>query len=299
MTNADWAKTYSEMGWSIFPVVPKDKVPLTANGVDDATSDPEQVAWWWKDRPDASIGVACGEPSRMWVLDVEVRLPKTKVSPSGKSSLSGTDALSAMEFEHGELPLTMTSTTGGGGKHVFFNLPPSIKVRNKVNVRVDGDRRTGIDVRSTGGYVVLPPSVHASGMQYEWAIRRPIADAPGWLLSLLFDSTGHGTEYLPLPVIPGAKDDTRAYARGALVAATKAIASCVAGSRHETIVREASSIGRYVAAGLLDPEVAATALVAAGINAGKPRAEVERAVYSQMKWAQGSPKVPKLRDRRG
>ena len=293
MTNAEWAQRYAEMGWAVFPVVPGDKVPMTEHGVDDASPDWEDVRLWWQQTPEASIGLACGEVSRVWVLDVDTRTPRSAAGLV--PNLSGTDALSALEFEHGELPKTMTSTTGGGGKHVFFNLPPNLKVRNRVNVKLDDGRRTGLDVRSTGGYVILPPSVHASGRAYDWSIRSPIADSPEWLLKLLFDSGGPGAQVVPLPVIPFAREATKAYAQGALRRAAEAIASCGQGSRHETIVREASSIGRYVAAGLLNAEVAAQTLIAAGMNVGKPRTEVERAVFQQFKWAQGSPKVPELR----
>ena len=287
---AAWARTYANLGWAIFPVVPGDKIPMTEHGVDDASSDPAQVKAWWSRTPEASIGLACGEVSRVWVLDVDARTPRHS------GSLSGTDALLALEFEHGVLPQTMTSTTGGGGKHIFFNLPPNLKVRNRVNVRLKDGRRTGLDVRSTGGYVILPPSMHASGTSYAWDIRRPIADAPEWLLALLSDSGGPVAQLVPLPVIPAAEGQTRAYARGALLRAAEAIGACGKGARHETIVQEASSIGRYVAAGLLDFEVAAQTLIAAGMNAGKPRTEVERAVRQQFEWAKGSPKVPVLRE---
>lgn len=293
MTNFEWAQRYAEMGWAVFPVVPGDKIPMTDHGVDDASSDWEDVRLWWQQSPEASIGLACGEVSRVWVLDVDVR------TPAKNGSLSGTDALSALEFEHGVLPETMTSSTGGGGKHIFFNLPPNLKVRNRVNVRLKDGRRTGLDVRSSGGYVVLPPSLHASGKPYSWDIRRPIADAPEWLLRLLFDVGGPGARVVPLPVIPMAYGATKVYANGALRRAAEAIASCGEGSRHETIVREASSIGRYVAAGLLNAEVAAQTLIAAGMNVGKPRHEVERAVFYQFEWAKASPKVPVLRERGG
>jgi len=40
----------------------------------------------------------------------------------------------------------------------------------------------GLDLRATGGYVVAPPSLHASGLRYEWCSPQgELADAPAWL----------------------------------------------------------------------------------------------------------------------
>jgi hypothetical protein len=46
-----------------------------------------------------------------------------------------------------------------------------------------------LDVRGEGGYVVAPPSLHPSGLLYEWlAPEQPLADLPGWLLAKLRES---------------------------------------------------------------------------------------------------------------
>jgi hypothetical protein len=53
----------------------------------------------------------------------------------------------------------------------------------------------GIDVRAAGGYVVVPPSVHPSGVEYEWDVAlkgSAIAEAPPWLLSLLESNASPG-----------------------------------------------------------------------------------------------------------
>ena len=52
----------------------------------------------------------------------------------------------------------------------------------------------GVDVRGDGGYVVAPPSVHASGRRYTWHAGRgphqisPVA-APGWLVETVLTRT--------------------------------------------------------------------------------------------------------------
>jgi hypothetical protein len=48
----------------------------------------------------------------------------------------------------------------------------------------------GIDIRGDGGFIVVPPSLHASGRRYAWDLSAhpddvPLAPAPAWLLALL------------------------------------------------------------------------------------------------------------------
>ncbi|GAI63041.1 unnamed protein product, partial [marine sediment metagenome] len=48
-------------------------------------------------------------------------------------------------------------------------------------------KKKGLDLRGDGGYVLLPPSKHPSGIRYEWILspEEELADPPGWLLSLI------------------------------------------------------------------------------------------------------------------
>src|SRR5664279_3295764 len=43
--------------------------------------------------------------------------------------------------------------------------------------------RTHVDLRGPGSYIVVPPSLHISGVRYEWdiPIEDGIADAPAWI----------------------------------------------------------------------------------------------------------------------
>ena len=148
MLNA--AVAYALRGWHVFPVRPRDKTPLTAHGVKDATDDVDQIAEWWERWPDANIGLACG-PSGLVVIDVD----------AGKG---GYDAWSDLQLRLGLDDETVTSQTGGGGLHYLFRAPEGVTIRNSA-----GKLGPGLDVRADGGYIVLPPSVHPSGQRYEWA----------------------------------------------------------------------------------------------------------------------------------
>lgn len=156
----EYALRYAALGWAVLPVSTDSKGPigqLTPHGVKDATADPATIREWWTARPDANIGVACGEPSGIVVLDLDAR--------SG-----GIEFYQAMVEENGgALPEgVLESHTGGGGFHYFF--------------RFNGERKCviapGCEVISTGGYIVVPPSIHPETQKrYEWELSSsPIED---------------------------------------------------------------------------------------------------------------------------
>lgn len=138
------------------------KHPLTKNGKDDFTTDAAVLAHWARSFPGCNWG---GRPTEgVFILDVDPRN-------------GGHDSLSKLELEHGPLPQTLTARTGGGGLHIWWT---GHTRRGKL-----GDRYPGLDIKTDTGYVVLPPSVHASGQAYEWLDLRPAEYAPAWLHDLL------------------------------------------------------------------------------------------------------------------
>jgi hypothetical protein len=162
----------AEKGMAVFACKPRDKVPATAHGCKDATRDLEQVRVMWRRYPNANIGIACGQQSNLWVLDID--------GHEGEASLR------AIEQQHAsELPPTIEVITGNGGRHVYFRWPdfegaPVIK-----NSAGQVGRR--LDVRGEGGFVIAPPSVHPCGRRYAWSVdcAGHIAVAPDWLLQLV------------------------------------------------------------------------------------------------------------------
>jgi len=169
--SAEWtvakrAIQYAEAGYTIFPIFEMrgnrcscgnvecrspGKHPRTAAGHNEATADPEQVKAWWNTWPEANIGYR--PKDNEIVLDIE------------KEGLENGLLISLIKL-FGPLPTTRMNNTGGGGQHHFFTLPegaPEIKNRAKVF--------DGMDIRTVKGYVILPPSNHASGNKYEWEAR--------------------------------------------------------------------------------------------------------------------------------
>jgi len=116
------------------------------------------------------VGIATGPESGLVVLDVDPRH-------------RGDDTLAELESQHGKLPDTVEALTGGGGRHIFFEHPRTA-VTNSVAAL-----GPGLDIRGGSGYVVAPPSVHASGRTYEWeGSSRPdqqrLAAMPVWFFEV-------------------------------------------------------------------------------------------------------------------
>ena len=167
-----WAKAYAAAGYNIFPCKPGTKVPLTRNGVLDATNDIEIIEGWFGRREDLNIGLACGpQPNGVNLLAIDV------------------DAHKGGMESWGDLPEIVAApwhSTPNGGLHIFFDAPQEYRnSRERIG--------EGIDTRGTGGYVVVPPSSFPVGDEtrpyettsdFALVTHRPLAP-PEWLAELL------------------------------------------------------------------------------------------------------------------
>jgi Bifunctional DNA primase/polymerase, N-terminal/Primase C terminal 1 (PriCT-1)/AAA domain len=161
----DCALHYAQcLGWKVFPVL-ADKTPYIKDWPNLATDDPCQIERWWRQWPVAGIGLACGHRSGIYVVDID-------------KSHDGIASWKALEARYGDV-YAMTSRTGGGGLHLFFKMP-SFELRNTAK-----KLGPGIDTRGDGGYVVLPPSAHQSGSEYEWVHWQRPARLPRWIVDEL------------------------------------------------------------------------------------------------------------------
>ena len=106
--------------------------------------------------------------------------------PTGRFSTVSGKYLVAIDIDAAEheliasLPPTFCYKTGGGGYHFWYWSKTPIK--NSVSLIANK-----VDVRGTGGYVVVPPSKHVSGINYELLPTsiNEIADLPEKLAQLL------------------------------------------------------------------------------------------------------------------
>ncbi len=148
------------------------------------TARPSEIEAWWDRWPDANVGVVTGWVSAVIVVDIDPRH-------------SGAANLAALEAEEQPLPPTVTSVTGGGGRHFYFGHPTHL-VPSRPLV-------AGIDLKAEGGLIVAPPSRHASGGSYRWLAghgpdQRELAAMPEWLdrLSVALDGSRSAGSHVPI-----------------------------------------------------------------------------------------------------
>jgi hypothetical protein len=162
-----YVQGYQRLGWALFPVKYGDKIPACANGFKDASTDWDVFKNLADDRR-VNIGLATGEVSGVWVLDVDPRH-------------GGNESLAKLVEQYGPLHATVQGRTQSGGAHYFFRWDPEHPIQSRANIL------PGIDVRGNNGYAVVPPSVGPQG-PYTWVnppIRTPLAPTPEWLLELV------------------------------------------------------------------------------------------------------------------
>lgn len=194
MPTAQDALAYAGAGIPVFPLAGKRPIeqpgtenvdgaiiPQGRSGFHQATIDPAKIERWWAAYPDANIGTPTGHHldaisgqrngTPFDVFDVDI-------------GHGGLDSLSQLSAIHGAFPETPWQITGTGGQHWCFASTGS--VRNSA-----GGIAPGIDIRGTGGYIVVAPSIHPQSLApYVWQIdpaKAPLAPMPEWLLSLIRD----------------------------------------------------------------------------------------------------------------
>jgi hypothetical protein len=177
-------------GWNVFPLLPiRQNGRCDCGRIDCAGKHPATVAWQkrvatspedlerdWDDRHGIrGIGLACGPASGVWAVDID-------------PEHGGMKTITRLQAKYRQLPLCAATRTGSGGYHLLFAWPDGPPIRNSA-----GQIGPGVDVRGDGGFIVLPPSPHASGDPYAWMrhpAKFPVLPAPAWILNLARERKG-------------------------------------------------------------------------------------------------------------
>ncbi|NMX04438.1 bifunctional DNA primase/polymerase [Mobiluncus mulieris] len=245
-------------GWPVFPCQEAGrehpKAPHVRGGFKSATTDLGMIRRWWKEYPNALIGLAL--PKTLLVLDVDPR--------NGGS-------LEALQEKIGRLPETLRveSGRGDGGTHYYFR-HPGIPLYGR-------NLPEGVDLKEGGkGYVIAPPSLHPeTGMPYKWI--------PGALSSL---TVGNVKRLAAKPAPSVASRPTRFIGykntdkwRGVL----RVVETAAEGQRNRTLFWAACRMAENNA-----DQNAWEALNLAGCRCGLDPLEVARTIHSAQQMRQES-----------
>jgi len=134
----DAARACVKLGWWIFPLGEKSKVTdvkLAPHSHKSASNDPAQIEAWWTASPNSNIGIDLGR-SGLTILDFDNGEPPPELNLNG-----------ALRVKTGR------------GTHVYFS---GVSKQGKMyfNGQPVGD------IKSEGGYVLAPNSIHPSGAVY-------------------------------------------------------------------------------------------------------------------------------------
>ncbi len=166
MNSTDLALALAARGWAVFPVGQKKRSIIQAwDAV--ATHDPDKVRALFAPYPSCAVGILCGRPSGLFVVDID--------SPDAGHPI------------HERMDPTLIVQTPRGGFHYYYAMPESeddddvLRNTQKVKGCLGFD---DVDTRGIGGYVVGPGSV-TSGGRYEIICDVDPAPIPSWILDAM------------------------------------------------------------------------------------------------------------------
>ena len=218
-----------------------DKKPLTKHGFKDATAQLAQVREWWREFPDALIGVPTGE--KFVVIDCDLQHRKAL----------------GWYFDHAVQLITRKHSTKSGGRHLLF------KPDDRVGCSA-GKIHPHIDTRGRGGYIIWWP---AEGLEVLHG--GVLAEVPEWIIKKL------EPEPYPVPVPrPVTVDSVCRKIEGII----GSIATARQGERNSLLHWGACRLWELVQQSILTPSDAFALAVEAGRQAGLPHVEACRTVKS-------------------
>ena len=250
---------FTSLGWLVFPCAPGKKEPAVpkregGRGCLDATDDEDVIADWARRYPNANVGVACGEKSGILVVDID---PKS----------GGMDSIAEQRRGGLCLPPTVSVRTPSGGWHLYYTW-----VAGPQNSKSKLGK--GIDIRTTGGYVVAPPSQLDGGRIYRWhtaPLGSNLPRLPSWAIQKL----------KPREETPFYREERREP--GDIEALVKFMENAPGGERNAILHWCSMRAGEAVIRGELGEQQAFEDMVQAGCRVGLDRDEAGKTARSGVK----------------
>lgn len=232
---------YLAHGFKVLPV--NGKKGIVKGGWKAAASTEEEVRAFWKAHPGSNVALVL--PADLCVIDLDPR--------------NGADqSLLAWEEVNGPLPETVMSSTGGGGRHLYFRCDPARKLKHSI--------APGIDLISHRGQCVEWPS-HTDG-PYEW-ISEPGKGEYASLPEAAYEPL-EPPRSRPAPTNGHAAADNRTnrYCMAALTNAKQQLAIEPKGSRNAALNNAAISLAALAHLGVYNEDMARAALKVACYDNG-------------------------------
>ena len=224
-------------GWWVFPCRPGRKEPVGGRGFHDASNDVEIVRQWWDDQPDCNVGLHLGK-SVLFALDIEVDehpwLEKLKVD------------------------CTFVQATANGGWHFVFRQPEDWIVPSVPLGQLDDQA----EIKGDGGYILLAPSslfgsVAKLGMPtgYQVVSGREPNVAPDWLLRSIKEHLARSyrekQEAVSAQRFQLLQGGLNASADDRIAELLSSVRDAAKGTRSNTLISVAASMGRVVGGGYI------------------------------------------------
>lgn len=141
-----------------------DLIPLHAPDDVDAKGRPlgkAPLRSGWRRDAALTAAEAAAHLARGKNLGARLRDDQLVVDADPRNYAAGDDPLARLRSDFG-LPDAPTVETGGGGVHVYMRKPEGLRVRDAL------DEYPGVEFKTVGRQVVVPPSVHPNGRRYDW-----------------------------------------------------------------------------------------------------------------------------------
>jgi len=140
--------------WCVLPAINKWPVLTTWKEYQYKLPTKDDIDRWFEEYKDRITGLAliCGALSDITVLDFDLEKDK-----NGNVIVD-----SELNPIVNKLPKTCISETGSGGLHALYKYYPKLNGIKNLDSR--------IDIKTEGGLIILPPSLHESGNKYKWKV---------------------------------------------------------------------------------------------------------------------------------
>ena len=170
----DQIVAYMESVWNVTPLVPYGKVPIYKRKEWSKFSRDEKLLIF-KLEDEYNVG--------LWI-----------------------NSLTVFDYDSDRQPENTLVAVRGDHSHNYFQAHPEI-------YNTQGEVAPDIDTRAKGGLIVLPPSVHETGMPYEWAVLQEPQPVPDKLVEMWRNRqafggpTGFKLTALPAVIHKGQRDN--------------------------------------------------------------------------------------------